>query len=87
MNSRARDELRDGLRQVGGRAALLADVVSDDLDARAFDVLVPAIVRALKLEIYGPAVRPEGGCPRATDDPVRPANGGGPNGTRRPPAC
>ena len=46
-------ELREDLRTRGGPAAALAEALPDRLDAAALDALAPAIVRALKVSIYG----------------------------------
>ena len=46
-------ELRGDMALRGGPAAALAEAIPDRLDGAALDTLTPAIVRALKLTIYG----------------------------------
>ena len=46
-------ELLEDLRARGGPAAALAEALPDRLEAAALDALAPAIVRALKVTIYG----------------------------------
>ena len=46
-------ELREDLRTRGGPAAALAEALPDQLEATALDALAPAIVRALRVSIYG----------------------------------
>lgn len=48
-------ELRASMALRGGPAAALAEAIPDRLDAAALDALTPAIVRTLKLTIYGEA--------------------------------
>ena len=46
-------ELREDMAARGGLAAALAEALPDQLEAAALDALAPAIVRALKVTIYG----------------------------------
>jgi hypothetical protein len=58
-------ELREDLRTRGGPAAALAEALPDRLDAAALDALAPAIVRALKVTIYGEPNAPTYGMTHA----------------------
>lgn len=53
MTTRDLGALRDGLRPLGGPVASLAEALPDAADDAALDALVPGIVRALKIQIYG----------------------------------